>query len=167
MNTGIREEITRTRGGCLALGLLSRKRPGVNDYPVASRDQNVGQVGNLRPIGNRPAPEPKTRVANPLQVANLPHILVAARSGQRPLARSVDFSGPTLENGLHLLAELIRQGAVDEPVVERQRQVRLAPDGYRIALDNGRNLFYRPYAEDRDLRLVNARRGGDAAKAAE
>jgi len=38
---------------------------------------HVGQVGNLRPIGNRPynfLPQPR-RITNPPQVANLPHMI--------------------------------------------------------------------------------------------
>jgi hypothetical protein len=38
---------------------------------------DAGQVGNLRPIGNRPVSNSeinRRRIANPPQVTNLPHI---------------------------------------------------------------------------------------------
>jgi hypothetical protein len=56
----------------------------------------VGQVGNLRPIGNRPVNYSEfnaRRIANPPQVTNLPHVptlhfsTIAARNN--PSAESV------------------------------------------------------------------------------
>lgn len=41
----------------------------------------VGQVGNLRPIGNRPVEYSANRtgrITNPPQVTNLPHMIIAS-----------------------------------------------------------------------------------------
>src|SRR5580704_882691 len=57
--------------------------PAVDLRPISHVDSvtrsRVGQVVNLQPIVNRLASGPKTRVANPLQVANLPHLKAIPR----------------------------------------------------------------------------------------
>src|SRR4051812_5635726 len=93
-----------------------------------------------------------------------------ARRPRRPSEAEVGLERPVLESGLHGAEEPRRVGAVDQPVVVRQRQVAHRADGDRLAevrvvhdhgaLDDGAG------AEDADLRLVDDRCVEERATAA-
>src|SRR5581483_632412 len=85
-------------------------------------------------------------------------------AGVRPLK---NIGGPVFQNGLDFLAELVRQRAVDQTMVEGERQVRLRSDSDGIAFYHGGHFFDCAHSKNRDLRLVDYRRGENAAKTAE
>ncbi len=66
----------------------------------------------------------------------------------------------------HFAGELIAKRAVDQAVIEGEREVALRTDGDGVVNDNG-DLLDGADAEDRDLRLIDDRGGEDAAEAAE
>src|SRR5580704_10699009 len=73
---------------------------------------------------------------------------------------------PVLQNRFHFSGKLIPQRAVDQPVIECQGEetLRAYPDG---VVDHNRNLLDSADAQNRDLRLIDDRRGEDAAEGAE
>src|SRR6476660_2756174 len=77
-----------------------------------------------------------------------------------------DIGRPALENSLYLLTKLIRQRTVDQPMVERQRQMCLGTNGNCIAFHDCGHFFDRPDSQDRDLWLIDHRCRKNTAEAA-
>src|SRR5439155_3766800 len=87
--------------------------------------------------------------------------IISCRSGQ-----SASFSEhslvPLLEPALHPPHKLVRHGAVDDAMVERQRQVDHGPDRDGVVADH-RALLDGAHAENRYLRLIDDRGSEQAA----
>src|SRR5262249_43253368 len=73
---------------------------------------------------------------------------------------------PPFENGFHLGRELIGQSAVDQAMIERQREIAGGTDRDGV-IDNHRLLHHAADPKDRNLGLIDHRSREDAAEAAE
>src|SRR5260221_10714355 len=76
-----------------------------------------------------------------------------------------DFFAPVFEDRFHLLRELVAQRAVDQAMVEGERQVAHRTDGDGV-VEHHWNLLDGPDAQNGHLRLVDDRRREHAAEAA-
>src|ERR1035437_836306 len=83
-----------------------------------------------------------------------------------PSRGSEDFFRPVFQCLLDLGHELVGQGAVDQAMVEAQREMADAADGDGV-VDHYRSLIDGADAHDGDLGLINDRRAHQAAEAAE
>src|ERR1700694_1376729 len=84
---------------------------------------------------------------------------ILARSGLE------DFGGPVFQNVLDLGHELIGQGAIDQTVVETEREVADGANRDGI-VDHYRSLIDSPDTHDGGLRLVDHGRSDQAAETA-
>ena len=78
------------------------------------------------------------------------------QSMKRRSSELQNLFGPVLEHGLGFGGELIGQRAVDQAVIERQREIALRADGDGI-VDDHRHFLDRSDAQDRHLRLIDDR----------
>src|ERR1017187_731394 len=87
-----------------------------------------------------------------------------------PDGRGSDWSenlfGPAFQHLLDLRHELIGEGAIDQAMVEGEREMADAADGDGV-VDHHGSLVDRADAHDGDLRLVDHRRAHQTAEAAE
>src|SRR5258708_5640460 len=77
-----------------------------------------------------------------------------------------DLFGPVFQRRFNFRCELVGQRAVDQPVIEGQRQIAHGSNGDRV-LNDDRLFFHGADAQDGYLRLVDYRRREHAAETAE
>src|SRR5581483_8165121 len=76
------------------------------------------------------------------------------------------FFCPSLQHRFHFRGELIGERAIDQAVIEGEREIAGGADGDSVVDDHGL-LHHAARAEDRDLRLVDYGRCEDAAETTE
>src|SRR5581483_3898396 len=90
----------------------------------------------------------------------------AGQAWRPALPELQNFFAPVFEDLFDFRHELVGEGAVDQAMVEAQREVADGADGDGVVDDDGR-LVDGADSHDRDLRLVDHRRADQAAEAAE
>src|SRR5271163_4665487 len=80
--------------------------------------------------------------------------------------RSQNLRRPVFENRFDLAGELIGQCAIDQAMVEGQRQISHRSNSNRV-VNHYRLFLHSSNAENRYLRLIDDGRGEDTAEAAE